>query len=122
MASSHGSLTIADKVIEKTASQILKDMPGVGGTKSGLFGFGASSDLDTRPSVDVTLSGRSATLSVQLGLAYPTPITEATETVRRHLSSELEAHTGVTVRQVDVEVTWLKPNASGSSHGVRRLL
>ena len=73
-----GGLTIADKVVERTAGQVLKDLPGVGGTSSGLFGIGASSSLDTRPSVDVTLSGRSCTLAVQLGLAYPTPIAEAT--------------------------------------------
>lgn len=121
MAASRGGLTIADRVVEKTAAQILKGLPGVGGSKSGLFGFGSSADLDSRPSVDVTLSGRSATLEVQLGLAYPSPITEATETVRNRLSTELERLTGVSVRQVDVEVKWLKPQGSGPRSGTRDL-
>ncbi|GAA1861538.1 Asp23/Gls24 family envelope stress response protein [Brevibacterium marinum] len=121
MASSRGGLTIADRVIEKTASQILKGLPGVGGTRSGLFGFGSSADLDSRPSVDVTLSGRSCTLEVQLGLEYPSPITEATESIRRHLSTDLEALTGVSVRQVDVDVKWLKPQGTGAGSSARNL-
>nr|WP_216657105.1 Asp23/Gls24 family envelope stress response protein [Brevibacterium sp. CT2-23B] len=114
-------MTIADKVVERTAGQVLKDLPGVGGTSSGLFGIGASSSLDTRPSVDVTLSGRSCTLAVQLGLAYPTPIVEATEHVRSTLSHEVERLTGVTVRQVDISVRWLAPESSGANRGRNRL-
>lgn len=121
MASSRGGLTIADRVIEKTAAQILKGLPGVGGTKSGRFGFGSNADLDSRPSVDVTLSGRSCTLEVELGLTYPSPITEATESVRRRLSTDVEALTGVSVRQVDVTVKWLKPHTAGLGSSVRNL-
>lgn len=116
-----GGLTIADKVVERTAGQVLKDLPGVGGTSSGLFGIGASSGLDTRPSVDVTLSGRSCTLAVQLGLAYPTPIAEATERLRTTLSAEVEHLTGVTVRQVDISVRWLAPDSAGANRGRNRL-
>lgn len=121
MDSSRGGLTIADRVIEKTASQILAGLPGVGGAKSGRFRFGSNADRDSRPSVDVTLSGRSCTLEVELGLAYPSPITEATESVRRRLSTDVEALTGVSVRQVDVSVRWLKPHTSGSGSSVRNL-
>lgn len=121
MASSRGGLTIADRVIEKTASQILKGLPGVGAAKSGLFGFGSNAELGSRPSVDVRLSGRSCTLAVELGLAYPSPITEATESVRHRLSTDVEALTGVTVRQVDVSVKWLKPQASGHGSSARNL-
>lgn len=120
-AADRGGLSVADKVVEKTASQILKDLPGVGGTTSRLFGLGANSSLDSRPSVDVNLSGRSCTLSVQLGLSYPSPITEATEAVRERLSTEVEHLTGVSVRQVDVEVKWLKPASTGSGRGTRSL-
>ncbi|UVI35806.1 Asp23/Gls24 family envelope stress response protein [Brevibacterium spongiae] len=116
-----GGLTIADKVVERTAGQILKDLPGVGGTSSGLFGIGASSSLETRPSVDVTLSGRSCTLAVEVGLSYPTPIAEATEQVRTTLSTEIERLTGVTVRQVDVDVRWLRSSVGGSDRGKRSL-
>lgn len=116
-----GGLTIADKVVERTAGQILKELPGVGGTSAGLFGIGASSSMDTRPSVDVTLSGRSCTLAVSLGLSYPTPIAEATEHVRTRLSSEVERLTGVTVRQVDIAVRWLEPRSSGTDQGRRSL-
>lgn len=116
-----GGLTIADKVVERTAGQVLKDLPGVGGTSSGLFGIGASSGLDTRPSVDVTLSGRSCTLAVRLGLAYPTPIAEATERLRTTLSAEVERLTGITVRQVDISVRWLAPDSAGVDRGRNRL-
>lgn len=67
--------------------------------------------------MDVALSGRSCTLAVQLGLAYPTPIAEATEHVRTTLSSEVERLTGVTVRQVDIGVKWLAPDSAGANRG-----
>ena len=116
-----GGLTIADKVVERTAGQILKDLPGVGGTSAGLFGIGTNSSLETRPAVDVTLSGRSCTLAVDVGLSYPTPIAEATERVRTTLSTEVERLTGVTVRQVDIAVRWLRPAAVGTDRGKRTL-
>lgn len=112
-----GGLTIADKVVERTAGQILKDLPGVGGTSAGLFGIGANSS----PAVDVTLSGRSCTLAVDVGLSYPTPIAEATDRVRTTLSNEVERLTGVTVRQVDIAVRWLRPAAAGTDRGKRTL-
>ncbi|QQB14811.1 Asp23/Gls24 family envelope stress response protein [Brevibacterium casei] len=121
VAASRGSLTIADRVIEKTASEILKGLPGVGGSTSGFLGIGGNSSLDTRPSVDVTLSGRSCTLDVKLGLAYPLPISATTETVRQQLSTEVESLTGVTVRQVDIDVTWLKPESASHPSEVRSL-
>lgn len=121
MAASRGSLTIADRVVEKTASEILKGIPGVGGTTSGFLGIGGNDSLDARPSVSVTLSGRSCVLDVRLGLRYPLPISQTTESVRETLRTEVESLTGVAVRQVDIDVTWLRPEGSGRSAEVRSL-
>lgn len=71
--------------------------------------------------MDVTLSGRSCTLAVELELRYPTPIAEATEQVRTTLSTEVERLTGVNVRQVDIDVKWLRSAAAGSDRGKRSL-
>ncbi len=120
MVASRGSLTIADRVVEKTASEILKGIPGVGGTTSGFLGIGGNDSLDARPSVSVTLSGRGV-LDVRLGLRYPLPISQTTESVRETLRTEVESLTGVAVRQVDIDVTWLRPEGTGRSAEVRSL-
>lgn len=116
-----GDLTMSDAVIEKTAGQILKGMSVVGGTSSGFLGIGSKSSMSTRPSVNVSLSGLTCTLEVTLGLKYPLPITETTETVRNHLRTELETLTGVSVRQVDIVVSWLRAPYDSADPGVRSL-
>jgi hypothetical protein len=41
--------------------------------------------------------------------------------VRTTLSTEVERLTGVTVRQVDIAVRWLRPAAAGTDRGKRSL-
>jgi uncharacterized alkaline shock family protein YloU len=57
----------------------------------------------------VELAGNIAVLSVEIGLLYPVPLRQVTEQLRRRISERVNALTGVEVRQVDIEVSWLKP-------------
>lgn len=111
-----GKLVIAEKVIAKVASQAATELSAVGSGAGGFLGVGARSDFDARPKVDVELSGRIATLTLDIGVRYPTPLREATARVRRHVSDRVRLLTGVEVRQVDIEISWLLL-ADGSSDG-----
>ena len=101
-AERRGTLTIHEQVVSKIAGQLLVNIPGVGGTSRGAFGLGSSEGMSTRPRVDVALSGRSAVLSVEVGLTYPSPIRKLTEDIRQRLFDGVTRLTGITVRQVDL--------------------
>lgn len=108
-----GHLNIADKVVEKIASQCAYEIAGVGGRDGGFLGVGRQADLDARPKVSVELTGQIATLSVELGVEYPRPIEETTQYVRETLARRVSELAGVNVRQVDIRVTYLVPHTSG---------
>jgi uncharacterized alkaline shock family protein YloU len=55
----------------------------------------------------VTLSAASADLALAVGIAYPGSIRRATQEVRDHVTERVETLTGVDVRRVDVDVTYL---------------
>jgi uncharacterized alkaline shock family protein YloU len=102
-----GQVLLNDRVIEKIAGQAASEVAAAGGHSGGFLGIGGEADLATRPEVSVTTSGRTVALALRLGLAYPAPIRESTEAVRRHVSSRVEALTGLAVRRLDIDVAWL---------------
>lgn len=107
--SSRGRLVLEKRVIERVASQAASESLAAGGTSGGLFGFGAKGDLSARPTASVELAGvgRSATLRLDLTIAYPAPIREATDQVREHVTYRVHELTGVQVTRVDITVTGL---------------
>ncbi|WGW11727.1 Asp23/Gls24 family envelope stress response protein [Saxibacter everestensis] len=119
-AGSRGKLVIAEKVIEKVASQAAADLADVGSPGRGFLGMGPRQDFDARPKVDVELSGNIATIALDIGVRYPVPLRSATERVREQVRERVHALTGVEVRQVDIVVSWLRPQGSGA--GTRVLL
>ena len=115
-----GRLVISDTAVEKIAGQIVADAPGIGGARTGILGLAARETFDTRPSVSVALSGRTASVTAHIGLTYPTQIRSATDELRTLLRKTLTRLTGVEIRQVDIHVRWLRPDSDGSNE--RRLL
>lgn len=114
-----GATVLARKVLEKIAGQVAKDETYAGGSSGGFLGIGARADLSARPQADVELAGNVASLRVEVGLPYPVPLRQATDQLRDRISSRVTELTGVEVRQVDVTVSWLRPDAPGN--GRRRL-
>nr|WP_082369575.1 Asp23/Gls24 family envelope stress response protein [Arthrobacter sp. ERGS1:01] len=117
---SRGQTVLADKVIEKIAGQVARDESPAVGSSGGFLGIGAHADLSARPKARVELSGNIATLSVEVGLVYPVPLRQATEAIRRRISTRVTELTGVQVRQVDIQVSWLTTRADTA--GGRKLL
>lgn len=106
-AGGRGSLTIAEKAIEKIAGQIASEVPGVSGSSGGFLGIGEHSDEDARPKVKVQLSGLIASVHVSAGVRYPAPLRSTTERLRREIREQVSSRCGVDVRQVDIDIDTL---------------
>jgi uncharacterized alkaline shock family protein YloU len=102
-----GTLVLAERVLEKIAAQAATEVVATSGRSGGFLGLGSESDGHARPKVDVTLSAASADLALAVGIAYPGSIRRATQEVRDHVTERVETLTGVDVRRVDVDVTYL---------------
>ena len=94
-------------MIEKIAGQAASEVAVASGRSGGVLGFGAAPDVDARPRVVVDLSPVSADLSITVGIAYPGSIRAATQQLREHVTRRVEELTGVDVRRVDIDVTFL---------------
>lgn len=112
-ASRRGRLVVQRRVVERIASQAAAESGDTGGVSGGLLGIGSQGDLAARPEAGVELVGQSATVSLDLTVAYPSPIHAVTDQVRAHIVSRVRELSGVEVTRVDITVTALqRPNAS----------
>lgn len=102
-----GRLVLAERVLEKIAGQAATEVSVASGRSGGVLGFGADADAIARPHVNVDLSAESADLALSVGIAYPGSIRTATQQVREHVTRRVEELTGVDVRRVDIDVTFL---------------
>ncbi len=107
-----GSLTIADRVVEKVASQAVTEVDLATGTPRTVLGrtlLGRTPEPDPdRPArADAHVDGHLVTVTVTLAVQWPAPVRQVADEVRRHLSTRIEQLTGLQVAQVDVDVTAL---------------
>lgn len=109
------------KVLERVAAQAASesDSGRTGGVSGGFLGFGARTDLAALPVTTVELVGQTATVRLELTVAYPTPIRAATDRVRRRVMSRVRELTGVEVTRVDITVTALTPTDPAAARKVR---
>lgn len=106
-ARSRGRLVLAERVVEKIAGQAAVEVAAASGRSGGFLGLGSGADATARPKVDVTLSAESADLAIAVGIAYPGSVRRAAQQVRDHVTERVESLTGVDVRRVDIDVTFL---------------
>lgn len=107
-AAQRGTLTLSAKVVQKITSQAASEVAAAGGVSGGVLGIGAHADLAARPRVEVELHGTTATVDIAVGLAYPTPIKQATTKIRRHVSDRVRHLCGVDITRIDITVTALQ--------------
>ncbi|MHA7171654.1 Asp23/Gls24 family envelope stress response protein [Arthrobacter monumenti] len=110
---SRGRLEIAGKVIEKIASRAAGELEVVGGSSGGFLGIGDRAELSVRPKASVQLSGQVATIELTVGVRYPAPLRRTGEELRRRVRSQVSELTGIDVRQVDVDISWLLAGEAG---------
>jgi uncharacterized alkaline shock family protein YloU len=107
-----GRLVLAKQVVEKIAGQVASEISAAGGRSGGFLGIGAHTDLSARPKVDVELAGRTATLAIEMAVAYPVSIRQATDRVRDQVTRRVGQLTGVEVTRVDITVVALHAGAT----------
>lgn len=112
-AESRGRLEIAEKVIEKIASRAAAELEAVGGSSGGFLGIGDHGELSARPKASVRLNGQVATIELTVGVRYPVPLRSTGEQLRQRVSSQVTELTGIDVRQVDVDISWLLAGDAG---------
>lgn len=101
-----GTTTVADRVIERIATQAVSEVDAAGGSARRMFGVAlGSSGLSQSAQVTAVISGKSASLTVQLSVAYPASIAQTARQTRDQLTTRIEDLTGYTVSRVDVTVT-----------------
>ena len=106
---SRGRLVLEKRVVERIAAQaaLESDSGQTGGVSGGFLGFGTQTDLTVPPATTVELVGTTATVRIDLTVAYPIPIRAATARVRRRVVSRVRELTGIQVTRVDITVTGL---------------
>ena len=108
-----GTTVIADRVVERIAARAAQEsghVTGPGGVRAGVRGLTGRTD-EPRASADV--DGRIAILRIALGVIYPAPVAATTQAVRTTVRTRVEELTGLTVRQIDIDVTRLPTPAEG---------
>jgi len=109
-----GTTRIEGRVVERIAARAARE--------SGLVtGPGQVRDLATRgddPRVSATVDGQVAVIRIVLGVVYPEPVGRVTRLAREHVRARVLDLTGISVRQIDIEVVRL-PTARAESRRVR---
>jgi len=103
-----GRTTLADRAVERTATQAITEIPDVGGTARWVLGdtFGGPAE-ERFAQVNATVDDTTASLRVRLSIAYPASVARTTRQVRSHLILRLHELTGLAVTRVDITVTAL---------------
>ena len=105
-----GRIDIADRVVAKIASRAAVELPHVGAAAPRVLGrsmeglSSRSTDLDAMPKCDATVDGDHAFLSLTVSIRWPQSVPETCRQLREHLGVRVHALTGLSVRDVDVNV------------------
>jgi uncharacterized alkaline shock family protein YloU len=97
-----GSTEIADRVVERIATQAVAEVDDAQGPARRLLGLqlpGAAT-----PRVTVQVDGALATVRLAMSVRYPAPIRQVTRRVREHVMVRVGELTGLEVRHVDIEI------------------
>ena len=116
LVTEHGRTTIADDVVAKIAAIAAREVPGVhelvsqgvGGTLSGLTqrvaGGGGGDNIGTQ-GVSVEVGQREAAVDLRMIVDYGVSIPQVADAVRRNIRNRVNSMTGLTVREVNIDVT-----------------
>lgn len=100
---------IAARVIEKTAAHAAAQLDQVYGLPRRMVGVSVGAE---HVRADAQVDGQVASLRLQLGAAFPTPLVTLTRQVRDHVTTRVERLCGVRVDHIDITVAALRhPNA-----------
>jgi uncharacterized alkaline shock family protein YloU len=109
-----GRTTLANRTVERTATQAITEIADVGGTAHWMLGDTLAGPAEERSAqVSATVDDTTASLHVRLSIAYPASVARTTQQIRSHLTQRLHELTGLTVTRVDITVTALYSTQPG---------
>lgn len=108
-AEERGATVLAARVIEKTAAHAAAEIDEVYGLSRSMVGVSVGTE---QVRADAQLDGQIASVRLQLGAAFPTPLVTLTRQVREHVTTQVQRLCGVRVDHIDITVAALRhPNA-----------
>ncbi len=108
-----GTLTVADRVIEKIAARAVLDIPGVVRHRGGV---GSVLGVGERNFPDAAVHAGGARITLSLALEWPCAVAEVSRSARDHVAAEVERLAGIVPLRVDVTVSKFEPRQA-----IRRL-
>jgi len=113
-----GTTHYTDRVVEKIAAQAVQEIAATRGAARRLLGVPVGHDAGGQPArVTAEVDGDIVTVAVRMALTYPTPIRATTRQVRHHVITRISDLTGLTVKEVDIDVVAL--TAENATQGRR---
>jgi uncharacterized alkaline shock family protein YloU len=104
-AAVRGSLTIADRVVERVAGYAVTQVDGAGAAPRRLLGINVGeARADTAASVTARVEGRTATVSAAVAISWPHSVRTVADQLRRTIRDDVRRVTGIEVAQVDLDV------------------
>ena len=100
-----GTTTIPATVVAQVAAQAAFEFETVGSNAGGVLGIGS------RRNFACELYGQRAILHLNLGLAFPTPLSSTVEKLRAHVSKRVQELCGMSVSKMSIEISWLNPSS-----------
>jgi len=111
LPTSQGKTIIADQVVAKIVAMTAREVAGVhtltaSGARGALAGLTQRVTGDSRTQgVSVEVGEREAAVNVGMEVEYGKSIPQVTEAVRRNIINRVQAMTGLTVKEVNIEVS-----------------
>jgi uncharacterized alkaline shock family protein YloU len=96
-----GRTTIAERAVARVVARAVAETEDAGG-------LGRMLRKGRTARTDVDVAGTLVTARVRMSVTYPEPVREVSHRVREHVRERVEDLTGLTVRQVDIEVAELE--------------
>jgi uncharacterized alkaline shock family protein YloU len=104
-AGDRGSLTIAEKVVERVAGYAVTQVEGASAAPRRVLGVNVGeARADTEASVTAKVEGRFATVSATVAVAWPQPVRTVADRLRKRIRDDVLRMTDVEVAQVDLDV------------------
>ena len=106
-----GSTTNPAPVVAQVAAQAAFEFETVGSNAGGVLGIGSRRNFASRPEARCELYGQRAILHLNLGLAFPTPLSSTVEKLRAHVSKRVQELCGMSVSKMSIKISWLNPSS-----------
>lgn len=108
-----GSLTIADRVVERVAGYAVTLVPGASAAPRRVLGITVGDVREDREApVDARVDGHVATVEASVSIAWPASVRAVAARLRDQVRADVEGLTGVRVAHVDVDVVSLSAPVS----------